>query len=263
MRCLLFCQDEKSARVLMPLVQGLDIDVMHETEVFSAMRTLMAERFDFLIIDYEDEHTGRILLKNARGSARNKAASAVAVVDPESGANALRLGADFLVRKPINLGQAEGVLRLVRSSVLRRKVSSADSAITETAAEGTRLPREATASPQEPTTAMSDELVTMNSHLTEFVRSFAEGRRALSPEPVEAEGENTKIALDAMIAESEQTVDGQDRRLQQTNESLVVGEVRIQWASPPAHAASLEGADPVETTLSTNVSPEQSNISAR
>jgi hypothetical protein len=272
MRCLLFCQDEKSARVLMPLVQGLDIDVMHETEVFSAMRTLMAERFDFLIIDYEDEHTGRILLKNARGSTRNKAALAIAVVDPETGANALRLGADFLVTRPINLGQAEGVLRLVRSSVLRRKVSSADSATTETAAEAMHLPQEATASPQQTTTAMADELMTANSNLTEsFVSSsvetsvggFSDGRATLSSDAVEAEGENTKIALDAMIAESEQTVDGQDRDLQPTNESLVVGEVRIALASPPPHPASLEAADAFEATLSTNVPPEQSNISSR
>jgi hypothetical protein len=259
----LFCQDEKSARVLIPLVQGLDIDVMHETEVFSAMRTLMGERFDFLIIDYEDEHTGRILLKNARGSARNKAALAVAVVDPETGANALRLGADFLVTKPINLGRAEGVLRLVRSSVLRRKVSLADSATTATAAEA-MLSQEMTASGQQTTTAMANELMTMNSNLTEsFVSSFAEGRVILSSDPVEAESENTKIALDDMIADSEQTVDGQDRHSQQNNESLVVGEVRIELASPPPDAASLEVAPPVETTLSTNVSPEQSNISAR
>ena len=121
MQSLLFCQDEKSARALIPLVEGLDIIVRHETEAFSAMRSLMAERFDFLIIDCEDEPTRRLLLRNAHGSPGNKTALVVAVVDREMGANALRFGADFLVTKPILAEQAGKVLRLVRTSILRRQ----------------------------------------------------------------------------------------------------------------------------------------------
>ena len=126
MQSLLFCQDEKSARALIPLVEGLDIIVRHETEAFSAMRSLMAERFDFLIIDCEDEPTRRLLLRNAHGSPGNKTALVVAVVDREMGANALRFGADFLVTKPILVEQAGKVLRLVRTSILRsQKISPA------------------------------------------------------------------------------------------------------------------------------------------
>jgi hypothetical protein len=119
MQSLLFCQDEKSARALIPLLDGLDIAVRHETEVFSAMRSLMAECFDFLIIDCEDEPTRRLLLRNAHGSPGNKTALVVAVVARETGANALRFGADFLVTKPIMVEQAGKILRLVRTSILR------------------------------------------------------------------------------------------------------------------------------------------------
>jgi hypothetical protein len=163
MQSFLFCQDEKSAGVLIPLVEGLEIGVVQETEVFSAMKTLMAERFDFLIIDYENEQTGRILLKNARSTAKNKAALAVAVVNPETGASALRLGADFLIRRPINLGQAEGVLRLVRSSVMRAQGSPAESATQATAAEPMLLPQEAAASAQNPNTVIANGLITTSS----------------------------------------------------------------------------------------------------
>ena len=101
MQSLLFCRDENSAHALTPLVEGLDISVKRETEVYLAMRTLMAESFDFLIIDCEDEPTGRLILKNARGSAMNKGTLVVAIVNLETGANALRFGADFLITKPV------------------------------------------------------------------------------------------------------------------------------------------------------------------
>lgn len=156
MQSLLFCQDEKSARVLIPLVQGLDIVVKHEREVSSAMRSLMAERFDFLIIDYEDEQAARLFLEKVRSSPLNKAALAVAVVDPETSTNALRAGADFIVKKPINPGPAGGVLRIARASVLRSQgLSSAESATKATTAKTGQLSKEATDSPRKPEPAVS------------------------------------------------------------------------------------------------------------
>ena len=226
MQALLFCQDENSARVLIPLVQGLDIVVMHETEVFSAMRTLMAERFDFLIIDYKDEQTGRILLKNARSSA-NRTALAVAVVNPETGANALRLGADFLVTRPINLGQAGGVLRLVRSAVLRQKVLPTENASKAAAAEPFHLPQETAVSPHEPNTAISNGLLTVNLSLTDSLavpsaQSSVEGisaeRVTLSSGPVEPANETANLAIDAMTVVRTHTEHEQDRNVTETDE---------------------------------------------
>jgi hypothetical protein len=156
MQSLLFCQDEKSARVLIPLVQGLDIVVKHEREVFSAMRSLMAERFDFLIIDYENEQAARLFLEKVPSSPLNKEALAVAVVDPETSTNALRAGADFLVTKPINAGPAGAVLRIVRANVLRSQgLSSAESATKATTAKTDQLQKEVTHSPRKPEPAVS------------------------------------------------------------------------------------------------------------
>ena len=156
MQSLLFCQNEKSASVLIPLVQGLDIVVKHEREMFPAIRSLTAERFDFLIFDYEDEQTARLFLEKVRSSPLNKAALAVAVVDPETSTNAFRAGADFIVTKPITPGPAGGVLRIVRASVLRSQgLSSAESATKATTAKTGQLPKEATHSPQKPEPAVS------------------------------------------------------------------------------------------------------------
>src|SRR6202049_294859 len=156
MQSLLFCQNEKSASVLIPLVQGLDILVKHEREMFPAIRSLVAERFDFLIFDYEDEQTARLFLEKVRSSPLNKAALPVAVVDPETSTNAFRAGADFIVTKPITPGPAGGVLRIVRASVLRSQgLSSAESATKATTAKTGQLPKEATQSPQKPEPAVS------------------------------------------------------------------------------------------------------------
>ena len=140
MQSLLFCPDEKSARTLTLLVETLDIVVKREREVYSATRSLMAEAFDFLIVDCEDEPTGRLLLRNAHGSAINKGALAVAVVAPETGANALRFGADFLITKPVIAGHAGKVLRRVRTSILRRQKSSPEKTGTQTTPVKTEAP---------------------------------------------------------------------------------------------------------------------------
>jgi CheY-like chemotaxis protein len=229
MQSLLFCQDEKSARALIPLVQGLDIVVKHETDVFSAVRSLTAEPFDFLIIDYADEHTGRVLLKNARSSPINKAALAVAVVDLETGANALRLGADFLLTRPIRLEQAEGVLRLVRSTVLRsRRVSSSESATQVTAAE--------------PMQQVS-------------IEDFSDGQATPFKAPtVEPEKVTAKFALDATTGESEQTGDGQNRDLKKTEERLPLKD-KVRIAPQPSRAPVPESADLVSAVLR-NAPPE-------
>jgi len=193
MQSLLFCQNEKSAGVLIPLVQGLDIVVKHEREVFSAMRSLMADRFDFLIFDYEDEQTARLFLEKVRSSPLNKAALAVAVVDPETSTNAFRAGADFLVTKPISPGPAGGVLRIVRASVLRSQgLSSAESATKATTAKTGQLPKEATHSPQKPEPAVSS-----------LSSGPSLGKRVVDATTIAAKAEQKAVCqLDERVAES-------------------------------------------------------------
>src|SRR5579864_8532165 len=252
MQALLFCQDENSARVLIPLVRGLDIAVMHETEVFSAMRTLMAERFDFLIIDYKDEQTGRVLLKNARSSG-NQAALAVAVVNPETGANALRLGADYLVTRPIQPGQAGGVLRLVRSAILRRKVPPNENA-SKAAAEQMLVPQEVTASAQEPRAAISNAHITTDSNLSksfagasveDSVEDFSGVQASLSSGPIDPESATAKPGLTAITAVSMQTEGGEGRELTPIDKMNLDGEIPAGLAVP-ASQATPEADNPVE-----------------
>jgi hypothetical protein len=200
MQSLLFCRDENSAHALTPLVEGLDISVKRETEVYLAMRTLMAESFDFLIIDCEDEPTGRLILKNARGSAMNKGTLVVAIVNLETGANALRFGADFLITKPVIAGQASKVLRLVRNSILRRQQSSPATRVQSTA-----LETEA-ASLQSSSLDLATSVI---SHSAEHsVDVFSDGQADISLTPT-VEPETSKIA--STLTQRENTEDGSNQ----------------------------------------------------
>ena len=119
LQSLLFCPNEKTAVVLTQLLQQLGVGVRRESDVSVAVRQLATERFDFLIIDCENTENAKLLLKSAHNSACNRKAPAVAVLDGKTGAEGFRLGADFVLTKPIAIGQARGVLRLVQSQVRR------------------------------------------------------------------------------------------------------------------------------------------------
>ncbi len=227
MQSLLFCPDEKSARALTPLVEGLDILVKRETEVYSAMRSLMAESFDFLIIDCEDEPTGRLLLRNARGSAINKEVFAVAIVNPETGANALRFGADFLITKPVLAGQAGKVLRLVRSAILRRQRSSPAKSATQTAEVKAEAPSSQSSNLDlaAPGTGLSVE---------HSAKASSDGQLAISsPQLIEPE-----IATTAIRALTEDS--------QCQNEQAPLNE---ELRSEPPVAVGLEPADPTHGAI--------------
>lgn len=148
MQTLLFCKNEKSTNVLTQVAQKLDVGVKHETEVFSAIRSLTAESFDFLIIDGEDEATTRLLLSIARGSVMNKNAPIVAVGVRETMASVYRLGAEFLVPQPITPGEAELTLRRVRAVLLRGQHSGTEDDTTSTPGRRSQLRQEAVLRPE-------------------------------------------------------------------------------------------------------------------
>jgi DNA-binding response OmpR family regulator len=125
LRSLLFCLDEKVTGVMIQLLAQIDASVQHETEVFPAVSRLASEHFDFLIIDCENEQTGRLVLKGARHSPLNKITPAVAVVDGKTSAEAFRFGADFVLTKPVAIGQATKVLLAVENQIRRGQASPA------------------------------------------------------------------------------------------------------------------------------------------
>ena len=114
-QALLFCPDEKTARTVTQVLNELEFSVQACTEPFAAVKKLMAEHFDALVVDCDNEQNAALLFKSARNSTSNQASLAVAVVEGQAGvAKAFRIGSNLVLTKPINVEQAKGTLRVAR-----------------------------------------------------------------------------------------------------------------------------------------------------
>jgi TonB family protein len=138
-QALLFCPDEKTARTVTQVLSELDFAVEPCTEPFVAVKKLMGQHFDAIVVDCDNEQNATLLFKSAHGSASNQNSLAVAVVEGQAGvAKAFRIGANLVLTKPINVEQAKGTLRVARG--LLRKGEPAKPA-SQAAPPRTDLPR--------------------------------------------------------------------------------------------------------------------------
>jgi protein TonB len=123
-QALLFCPDEKLARIVTQVFGDLEFNMEPVQEPFSAVKKLMAQRYDALVVDCETESNASLLFKSARNSNSNQGTLAIALVEGQAGvAKAYRIGANLVLTKPINVEQAKGTLRVARG--LLRKNSEA------------------------------------------------------------------------------------------------------------------------------------------
>ena len=112
---LLFCPDEKTARVVTQVLTDLEFRVEPCNEPFAAVKKLMAEHFDAIVVDCDSEQNAALLFKSAHNSGSNQTSLAVAVVEGQAGvAKAFRIGANLVLTKPINVEQSKGTLRVAR-----------------------------------------------------------------------------------------------------------------------------------------------------
>ena len=138
-QALLFCPDEKTARTVTQVLSELEFSVESCIEPFAAVKKLMGQHFDAVVVDCDNEQNATLLFKSARNSTSNQASLAVAVVEGQAGvAKAFRIGANLVLTKPINIEQAKGTLRVARG--LLRKGDPAKPA----AAAPVAAPRETT-----------------------------------------------------------------------------------------------------------------------
>ena len=114
-QALLFCPDDKTARTVTQVLGELEFTVEACTEPFAAVKKLMSQHFDALVVDCDNEQNATLLFKSARNSTSNQASLAVAIVEGQAGvAKTFRIGANLVLTKPINVEQSKGTLRVAR-----------------------------------------------------------------------------------------------------------------------------------------------------
>ena len=132
-QALLFCPEEKLARVLSQVFSELDFTIEPVQEPFTAVKKLMAQRYDAIVVDCENEQNASLIFKSARNSSSNQSSLAIAVVEGQAGvAKAYRIGANLVLTKPINIEQAKGTLRVARG-LLRKNSDAAGASSSSTA----------------------------------------------------------------------------------------------------------------------------------
>src|SRR5260370_26387995 len=110
-QALLFCPDEKTARVVSQVLSELEFAVEPCHEPFSAVKKLMVQHFDAIVVDCDNEQNAALLFKSARNSGLNQASLAVAVVEGQAGvAKAFRLRATLVPTQTIHVYPAKGTL---------------------------------------------------------------------------------------------------------------------------------------------------------
>ena len=148
-QALLFCPDEKTARNVTHVLNDLDFTVEPCTEPFVAVKKLMAQHFDAVVVDCDNEQNATLLFKSARNSSSNQSSLAVAVVEGQAGvAKAFRIGANLVLTKPINVEQAKGTLRVARG--LLRKGNDPAKNVAPAASAPPAVPVKAAATPAKP-----------------------------------------------------------------------------------------------------------------
>ena len=126
-QALLFCPDEKLARVVSQVFSELDFTIEPVHEPFAAVKKLMTQRYDAIVVDCENEQNASLLFKSARNSSSNQSSLAIALVLGQAGvAKSYRIGANLVLTKPINVEQAKGTLRVARG-LLRKNADAAGS----------------------------------------------------------------------------------------------------------------------------------------
>jgi CheY-like chemotaxis protein len=71
-QALLFCPDDKTARVVTQVLSELEFTVEPCSEPFAAVKRLMAQHFDAVVVDCDNEQNATLLFKSARNSGPNQ-----------------------------------------------------------------------------------------------------------------------------------------------------------------------------------------------
>jgi CheY-like chemotaxis protein len=118
---LLICSDDRALRVLRSVLGELEIDVEHCADDVSAAKELAQRSYGAVIIDCKDERSFG-LLSSLRSGQHNSKSMAIAIIEARTNLQAaFKLGANFVVFKPISTEKAKSSFRAARALMKRER----------------------------------------------------------------------------------------------------------------------------------------------
>jgi len=111
-RALLLSGDEQTVQVATQVLKELDFAFEHSSEQPFGTNTLAHQHFDVILVDCDNKESATPVFNCLRGSTLNQTSITIAIVNGQAGVpDALRLGANLVLTKPVSLEQAKGTLR--------------------------------------------------------------------------------------------------------------------------------------------------------
>src|ERR1700716_3011216 len=118
---ILVSKDEDAADVLTPLLSCCGVRVAG-CGYPEAMCRLAEEKFDSVIVDFDDPHSASLVLQNAsQSNARVTVVTVALLSDKTKVRNVFGAGANFILYKPISVEQAESSLRAATALIKRER----------------------------------------------------------------------------------------------------------------------------------------------
>ncbi len=196
---LLFCPDDKTSRVLNQVLTDLEFAVESSTEPFAAVKRLMAQRFDAVVVDCDNDQNAALMFKSVRNSESNQAALTVAVVGDQAGvAKAFRLGANLVLTKPINVEQSKSTLRVAKGLLKKGEGAKPAAPTVQNSAAPASRPQVATRSATPP--APRSTFVPPPPVPSRVVPTIAASALELEPEPTTPTAPDDAALLESMPA---------------------------------------------------------------
>jgi CheY-like chemotaxis protein len=118
---LLISSDDRALRVLRSVLGELEIDVEHCADHASAAKKLAQRSFEAVIIDCKDDRSFG-LLRSLRSGPQNSKSMAIAIIEARTNMQAaFKMGANFVVFKPISTEKAKSSFRAARALMKRER----------------------------------------------------------------------------------------------------------------------------------------------
>ena len=121
---LLVCKDEQATDVLTSVLAGFGLGVQC-CGYPDALCRLTEQKFDAVIVDYDDPHSAALVLQNAfQVSAGNNTVTVALLDDKTKVRHVFGAGANFVLYKPVSPQQAEASLRAAIALIKRERRTS-------------------------------------------------------------------------------------------------------------------------------------------